>query len=69
MDSLGRIVQLKTCLAQKSLLNTGCFSFYAQGVEDAFYTLVREIRHYRMKKLNSREDRKQGCLGVSCEVM
>ncbi|KAJ8371271.1 hypothetical protein SKAU_G00112990 [Synaphobranchus kaupii] len=37
-----------------------------QGVEDAFYTLVREIRHYRMKKLNSREDRKQGCLGVSC---
>lgn len=40
-----------------------------QGVEDAFYTLVREIRHYRMKKLNSREDRKQGCLGVSCEVM
>lgn len=40
-----------------------------QGVEDAFYTLVREIRHYRMKKLDSREDRKQGCLGVSCEVM
>uniref|UniRef100_A0A672NA37 small monomeric GTPase n=1 Tax=Sinocyclocheilus grahami TaxID=75366 RepID=A0A672NA37_SINGR len=36
---------------------------------DAFYTLVREIRHYRMKKLDSREDRKQGCLGVSCEVM
>ncbi|XP_062397440.1 GTPase NRas isoform X1 [Sardina pilchardus] len=40
-----------------------------QGVEDAFYTLVREIRHYRMKKLNSREDRKQGCLGISCAVM
>ncbi|KAL4648347.1 GTPase NRas precursor [Arapaima gigas] len=40
-----------------------------QGVEDAFYTLVREIRHQRMKKLSSREDRNQGCLGVSCTVM
>uniref|UniRef100_A0A673LBK0 small monomeric GTPase n=1 Tax=Sinocyclocheilus rhinocerous TaxID=307959 RepID=A0A673LBK0_9TELE len=30
-----------------------------QGVEDAFYTLVREIRHYRMKKLDSGEDGKQ----------
>ncbi|XP_068102650.1 ras-like protein [Hyperolius riggenbachi] len=28
-----------------------------QGVEDAFYTLVREIRRYKMKKLNSGQDR------------
>ncbi|KAK6472198.1 GTPase NRas [Huso huso] len=40
-----------------------------QGVEDAFYTLVREIQQYRMKKLNSSEDLKQGCMGVSCAVM
>ncbi|EMP35998.1 Cold shock domain-containing protein E1 [Chelonia mydas] len=40
-----------------------------QGVEDAFYTLVREIRQYRMKKLNSSEDGNQGCMGLSCIVM
>lgn len=40
-----------------------------QGVEDAFYTLVREIRQYRMKKLNSNEDGNQGCMGLSCIVM
>ncbi|KAI1230932.1 hypothetical protein IHE44_0008366, partial [Lamprotornis superbus] len=40
-----------------------------QGVEDAFYTLVREIRQYRMKKLNSSEDGNQGCLGLSCLVI
>uniref|UniRef100_A0A8C5JNB5 NRAS proto-oncogene, GTPase n=5 Tax=Passeriformes TaxID=9126 RepID=A0A8C5JNB5_JUNHY len=40
-----------------------------QGVEDAFYTLVREIRQYRMKKLNSSEDGSQGCMGLSCLVM
>lgn len=40
-----------------------------QGVEDAFYTLVREIRQYRMKKLNSSEDGNQGCMGVSCIMM
>ncbi|XP_062999645.1 GTPase NRas isoform X1 [Elgaria multicarinata webbii] len=40
-----------------------------QGVEDAFYTLVREIRQYRMKRLNSSEDGNQGCMGLSCLVM
>ncbi|KAL2295453.1 hypothetical protein Nmel_017866 [Mimus melanotis] len=40
-----------------------------QGVEDAFYTLVREIRQYRMKKLNSSEDGNQGCMGLSCLVI
>jgi hypothetical protein len=41
-----------------------------QGVEDAFYTLVREIRQYRMKKLNSSDDGTQGCNGVAmcCDV-
>lgn len=40
-----------------------------QGVEDAFYTLVREIRQYRMKRLNSSEDGKQGCMGLPCLMM
>ncbi|XP_067863381.1 GTPase NRas [Heptranchias perlo] len=40
-----------------------------QGVEDAFYTLVREIRQYRMIKLNSQDDRNQGCLGLKCIIM
>ncbi|EHB18565.1 GTPase NRas [Heterocephalus glaber] len=40
-----------------------------QGVEDAFYTPVREIRQYRMKKLNSSDDGAQGCMGLTCVVM
>nr|QDA95518.1 GTPase NRas isoform 2 [Homo sapiens]UJY53501.1 GTPase NRas isoform 2 [Homo sapiens] len=40
-----------------------------EGVEDAFYTLVREIRQYRMKKLNSSDDGTQGCMGLPCVVM
>lgn len=59
----------KDCTYMLIFLIVIFFPLHTQGVEDAFYTLVREIRHYRMKKLNSREDRKQGCLGVSCEVM
>ncbi|KAH1181782.1 hypothetical protein KIL84_005508, partial [Mauremys mutica] len=37
-----------------------------QGVSDK---LVREIRQYRMTKLNSSEDGNHGCMGLSCTVM
>ncbi|KAE8622862.1 hypothetical protein XENTR_v10005417 [Xenopus tropicalis] len=40
-----------------------------QGVEDAFYTLVREIHQYRMKKLDSSEDNNQGCIRIPCKLM
>uniref|UniRef100_A0A8C5KLX5 GTPase NRas n=1 Tax=Jaculus jaculus TaxID=51337 RepID=A0A8C5KLX5_JACJA len=40
-----------------------------QDAEDAFYTLVIEIRQYRMKKLNSSDDGTQGCMGLPCVVM
>uniref|UniRef100_A0A8C5LPL6 small monomeric GTPase n=1 Tax=Leptobrachium leishanense TaxID=445787 RepID=A0A8C5LPL6_9ANUR len=40
-----------------------------QGVEDAFYTLVREIHQYRMKKLDSSEDSNQGCIRMPCRLM
>ncbi|CAH2220682.1 GTPase NRas [Pelobates cultripes] len=40
-----------------------------QGVEDAFYTLVREIHQYRMKKLDSSEDSNQGCIRMPCSLM
>ncbi|XP_073523235.1 GTPase NRas isoform X2 [Phyllobates terribilis] len=40
-----------------------------QGVEDAFYTLVREIHQYRMKKLDSNEDSNQGCIRLPCSLM
>ncbi|XP_068125791.1 GTPase NRas [Hyperolius riggenbachi] len=40
-----------------------------QGVEDAFYTLVREIHQYRMKKLDSNEDNNQGCIRMPCSLM
>ena len=40
-----------------------------QGVEDAFYTLAREIHQYRMKTLNSSDDGTRGCTGLPCAGM
>uniref|UniRef100_A0A6I8MXP3 KRAS proto-onco, GTPase n=1 Tax=Ornithorhynchus anatinus TaxID=9258 RepID=A0A6I8MXP3_ORNAN len=40
-----------------------------QRVEDAFYTLVREIRQYRLKKI-SKEEKTPGCVTIKkCLVM
>ncbi|KAL1786455.1 GTPase HRas isoform X1 [Sigmodon hispidus] len=38
-----------------------------QGVEDAFYTLVREIRQHKLHKLNPPDESGPGCM--SCNVM
>ncbi|MEE6477449.1 hypothetical protein FKM82_011516 [Ascaphus truei] len=44
-----------------------CFTM--QRVEDAFYTLVREIRQYRLKKI-SKEEKTPGCVKIKkCLVM
>lgn len=44
-----------------------CFTM--QRVEDAFYTLVREIRQYRMKKI-SKEEKTPGCVKIKkCLIM
>ncbi|XP_033622217.1 GTPase NRas-like [Fukomys damarensis] len=40
-----------------------------KGVEDAFYTLIREKHQHRMNKLNSNDDGTQGCMGLPCVVM
>ncbi|KAM5256073.1 GTPase NRas-like [Ctenodactylus gundi] len=40
-----------------------------QGVEEAFYTLVREIRRYRMKKVSSSDSEPQGCMKLRCVVL
>ncbi|KAL1271042.1 hypothetical protein QQF64_030058 [Cirrhinus molitorella] len=39
-----------------------------QGVEDAFYTLVREIRQHKLRKLNPPDDNGQGCMNCRCVV-
>ncbi|KAJ8252667.1 hypothetical protein COCON_G00219790 [Conger conger] len=39
-----------------------------QGVEDAFYTLVREIRQHKLRKLNPPDDSGQDCLRCRCVV-
>ncbi|EHH20588.1 K-Ras 2 [Macaca mulatta] len=40
-----------------------------QRVEDAFYTLVREIRQYRLKKI-SKEEKTPGCVKIKkCIIM
>lgn len=44
-------------------------SLTMQRVEDAFYTLVREIRQYRVKKI-SKEEKTPGCVKIKkCLVM
>nr|QDA95516.1 GTPase KRas isoform 2 [Homo sapiens]UJY53490.1 GTPase KRas isoform 3 [Homo sapiens] len=40
-----------------------------ERVEDAFYTLVREIRQYRLKKI-SKEEKTPGCVKIKkCIIM
>lgn len=39
-----------------------------QGVEDAFYTLVREIRQHKLRKLNPPDDGGQDCMSCRCVV-
>ncbi|KAL0623351.1 GTPase NRas [Plecturocebus cupreus] len=40
-----------------------------QGVEDAFYTLRRELHQNQTKSLNSSDDGTQGCMGLPCGGM
>ncbi|XP_036033641.1 GTPase HRas [Onychomys torridus] len=37
-----------------------------QGVEDAFYTLVREIRQHKLRKLNPPDEGGPGCMSCKC---
>lgn len=51
----------------KQTLKELCFTM--QRVEDAFYTLVREIRQYRLKKI-SKEEKTPGCVKIKkCIIM
>uniref|UniRef100_A0A8C2IRW6 HRas proto-oncogene, GTPase n=1 Tax=Cyprinus carpio TaxID=7962 RepID=A0A8C2IRW6_CYPCA len=44
------------------------FAVCVQGVEDAFYTLVREIRQHKMRKLNPPDESGQDCMSCRCVV-
>lgn len=37
-----------------------------QGVEDAFYTLVREIRQHKARKLSPPDEGGPGCMSCKC---
>ncbi|EPQ16351.1 GTPase HRas [Myotis brandtii] len=37
-----------------------------QGVEDAFYTLVREIRQHKVRKLSPPDEGGPGCMSCKC---
>uniref|UniRef100_A0A8C9G465 KRAS proto-oncogene, GTPase n=1 Tax=Pavo cristatus TaxID=9049 RepID=A0A8C9G465_PAVCR len=55
------------CIVNKAVFKELCFTM--QRVEDAFYTLVREIRQYRVKKI-SKEEKTPGCMKIKkCLVM
>lgn len=57
----------KLLLPMKQTLKKLCFTM--QRVEDAFYTLVREIRQYRLKKI-SKEEKTPGCVKIKkCILM
>lgn len=49
------------CLEQSPV----CF---LQGVEDAFYTLVREIRQHKLRKLNPPDESGPGCMNCKCVI-
>lgn len=54
-------------IINKAIFKELCFTM--QRVEDAFYTLVREIRQYRVKKI-SKEEKTPGCVKIKkCLVM
>lgn len=54
-------------IVNKAVFKELCFTM--QRVEDAFYTLVREIRQYRVKKI-SKEEKTPGCMKIKkCLVM
>lgn len=40
----------------------------SQGVEDAFYTLVREIRQHKLRKLNPPDESGPGCMNCKCVI-
>ncbi|XP_036617054.1 GTPase HRas-like, partial [Trichosurus vulpecula] len=40
----------------------------SQGVEDAFYTLVREIRQRKLRKVNPPDESGPGCLNCKCVI-
>ncbi|KAH0617143.1 hypothetical protein JD844_028843 [Phrynosoma platyrhinos] len=52
---------------RQPMLKELCFTM--QRVEDAFYTLVREIRQYRLRKINT-EEKTPGCVKIKkCLLM
>lgn len=48
--------------SESSLIQSLC----PQGVEDAFYTLVREIRQHKLRKLNPPDESGPGCMSCKC---
>lgn len=54
-------------IVKEAVFKELCFTM--QRVQDAFYTLVREIRQYRVKKI-SKEEKTPGCIKIKkCLVM
>lgn len=70
---LSSLVRLQWICSREIVRNQLCaFVFlwllFLQGVEDAFYTLVREIRQHKMRKLNPPDDSGQDCMSCRCVV-
>lgn len=61
----GRQAQHFSLSKQEAATSQVCF---LQGVEDAFYTLVREIRQHKLRKLNPPDESGPGCMNCKCVV-
>uniref|UniRef100_A0A8C2PUA8 HRas proto-oncogene, GTPase n=1 Tax=Cyprinus carpio TaxID=7962 RepID=A0A8C2PUA8_CYPCA len=61
-------IQIRTVMCTGWFLLMRGFAVCVQGVEDAFYTLVREIRQHKMRKLNPPDESGQDCMSCRCVV-
>lgn len=59
-------VEKRRCNLTLAVLAVVCVAL--QGVEDAFYTLVREIRQHKLRKLNPPDESGQDCMSCRCVV-
>lgn len=66
LTTLGNVLSL--CLYTQITWCSKYFIDLLQGVEDAFYTLVREIRQHKLRKLNPPDESGPGCMNCKCVI-
>ncbi|NXY45811.1 RASH GTPase, partial [Ceuthmochares aereus] len=76
LSSCSTVLETPNWVAEPSLFSTVSSqsgelfqeTLFFQGVEDAFYTLVREIRQHKLRKLNPPDESGPGCMNCKCVI-